>query len=454
MLAHILSYDSPPNSLFFTPCTSEEVLKITSSLKPSTSSGVNGISSNLSKQIIPEIIDVLIHIFYCSLSTGIVPSKLKIAKVNPVFKSGDKHKFTNYRPISILPSISKLLEKVVYNRIYDFITNHKILSPNQFGFRKKHSTYMAINNLYDIITNAIDRKLHTVGIFLDLSKAFDTLDHSILLQKLNHCGIRGISNDWIKNYLKGRHQFVVYDKTSSVTNTIHCGVPQGSILGPLLFLLYINDLPKCSSSLDFILFANDTNIICSNDDPDTLETVLNKDLHIISNWFKLNKLSLNVTKTNYMIFKNKYSPATSIDVNILIDNNQLSQVKTTKFLGVLIDDNLSWKTHTTHVCNIISKYNGIIRKVRHFLPSDFLPTLFNTLVYPYINYCAIIWADNNNSHRDSILLLQKRIVRTCTNSMWLELTNPLFQSLNTLKIQDYILFKLVFSCINSTIFIS
>ena len=250
-----------------------------------------------------KIITVLIHIFNCSLSTGIVPSKLKPAKVNPVFKSGNKHKFTNYRPISILPSISKLLEKVVYNQIYDFITNHRILSPNQFGFRKKYSTYMAMNIFYDIITNAIGRTLHTVGIFLDLSKAFDTLDHSILLQKLNHYGIRAISNDWIKNYLKGRHQFVVHDKTSSVTNTIHCGDPQGSILGPLLFLVNINGLPKCSSSLDVTLFADDTNIICSNDDPDTLKTVLNKDLYIISNWLKLNKLSLNVTKTNYMIFK-------------------------------------------------------------------------------------------------------------------------------------------------------
>ena len=227
------------------------------------------------------------------------------AKVNPVFISGDKHKFINYRPISILPSISKLLENIVYNWIYDFITNHKIR-------KKKHSTYMAINSLYDIITNAIDKKLHNVGIFLDLSKAFDTLDNSILLQKLNHCGIRGISNHWIKNYLKGRRQFVVYDKTSSFTNTIHCGDPQGSILGPLLFLLYINDLPKCSSSLDFILFAEDTNIICSNDDPDTLKVVLNKDRQIISNWFKLNKLSLNVAKTNYMIFKNDYSPSASV----------------------------------------------------------------------------------------------------------------------------------------------
>ena len=168
----------------------------------------------------------------------------------------------------------------------------------------------------------------------------------------------------------------------------------------------------------------------------TLEAVLNKDLHVISNWFKLNKLSLNVAKTNYMIFKNKYSPNANINVNISIDNNQLDQVKTTKFLGILIDDNLNWRSHTTHVCNIISKYNGIIRKVKQFLPSESLSTLYNTLVYPYINYCAIIWADNNNSHRDSILLLQKRIVRTCTNSMWLAHTNPLFQSLNTLKIQD------------------
>ena len=137
-----------------------------------------------------------------------------------------------------------------------------------------------------------------------------------------------------------------------------------------------------------------------------------------------------------MILKNKFSPTDSLDVNFSFDNNQLSQVNTTKFLSVLIDGNLSWKTHTTHACNIISKYNGIIRKVRQFLPSDSLPTLFNTLVYPYINYCAIIWADNNNSHRDSILLLQKRIMRTCTNSMWLEHTNSLSQSLNTLKIQD------------------
>ena len=292
VLEHILSSDSPPDSLFFTPCTSEEVLKTTSSLKASTSSDVDGISSNLLKLVIPEIIDVIIHIFNCSLSTGIVPSKLKIGKVNPVLKSGDKHKFINYRPSSILPSISKLLENVVYNRIYDFVTNHKIFSPNQFGFRKKQSTYMAINNLYDIITNAIDRNLHTVGISLDLSKAFDTLNHSTLLQKLNHCGIRGISNDWIKNYLKGRHQFVVYDKTSSVTKYDPLWSSPRLDPGALLFLLYISDLPKCSSSLDFILFADDTNIICSNDYPDTLETVLNKDLHIISNRFKLNKLSL------------------------------------------------------------------------------------------------------------------------------------------------------------------
>lgn len=436
LLDQIKSSNAPLNSLFLSPCSSQEVLEITCSLKTSNSCGTDGISSKLLKQIIPEILDVITHIFNNSLSTGIVPSKLKTAKVNPVFKSGDKHKFTNYRPISILPSISKLLEKIVYNRIHDFITEHKILSSNQFGFRKNRSTYMAINNLYDTITTAIDNKLCTVGIFLDLSKAFDTLDHSILLQKLNHCGIRGTSNLWIENYLSDRQQFVVFNGKNSPTNTIRCGVPQGSILGPLLFLLYINDLPNCSTTLKFILFADDTNIICTCKDPNTLETILNNDLEIISNWFKLNKLSLNISKTNYMIFKSKYNRNTDINFRIIIDNKQLDQVNTTKFLGILIDDKLSWNAHTTHVCSIISKYNGIIRKVKQFLPVDSLSTLYNTLVYPYLNYCAIIWADNNNSHRDSILLLQKKIVRTCTNSLWLAHSDPLFLSLKTLKIQD------------------
>jgi hypothetical protein len=430
------------HSIFLSPTNDKEIIDITSTLKSSSSCGQDGISSNLLKKIIPSIVVPLVHIFNKSLSTGVVPNNLKVAKVIPIFKSGDKYSFNNYRPISILPAISKILEKIVYKRIHDFITKHNILTPDQFGFRPKHSTYMAINKLYDLITSSLDNKYHTIGIFLDLSKAFDTLDHNILKTKLNQYGIRGVANHWIESYLDNRKQFVLYNQHQSPTSSIKCGVPQGSILGPLLFLLYINDLPSYSSKLKFIMFADDTNIIYSHKDPKLLESTLNKELNIISNWFKLNKLSLNIKKTNIMIFKNKYSHVPTPDIKITIDDKNIDRVKVTKFLGILIDDNLSWKSHTSHVTKIVSKYNGIFRRLRPFLPLDVLNSLYNTLVFPYLNYCAIIWADNNNAHIHSLFLIQKKIIRTCTNSVWLAHTDPLFKSLKTLKINDLYTFQL------------
>ena len=429
------------HNIFLSPTTVQEITDIVSALKPSNSCGEDGISSKLLKDIIPSIVTPLVHIFNRSLATGVVPSHLKVAKVIPVFKSGDKFSFNNYRPISILPAISKILEKLVYKRIHDFTIKHNILTPDQFGFRPKHSTHMAINKLYDLISTALDRKLHTIGIFLDLSKAFDTLDHQILINKLSQYGIRGAANLWIKSYLENRKQYVVFNDHQSPTAVIKCGVPQGSILGPLLFLLYINDLPRVSPILKFIMFADDTNIIFSHNDSKLLETKLNKELHVISDWFKLNKLSLNIKKTNFMVFKNKYNPLASPSIKVKIDNKEIEQVKVTKFLGILIDDDLSWKSHTSHIARIVSKYNGIFRRIKPFLPSDTLATLYNTLVFPYLNYCVIIWGDKNNANINSLFLMQKRIIRTCTNSMWLAHTDPLFYSLKTLKVCDLYTFQ-------------
>ena len=431
-----------PSTMFLAPTSSDEVDKLVKKMKASTTTGHDGISSSLLKAVLPEINSTLIHIFNLSLSTGVVPSQLKIAKVVPIYKAGDSHHFNNYRPISILPSISKVLERIIYNRIFDFISKHNILCSNQYGFRPNRTTHMALNDFYTKVTEDLDNKLHSIGIFLDLSKAFDTLNHSILINKLSLYGIRGVANQWISNYLSNRKQFVVFNGKSSPPSNITCGVPQGSILGPLLFLLYINDLPLCSDFPHYVLFADDTNILFSHKDPVLLENILNKELDLISNWFKLNKLSLNVTKTNFMVFKNKHSSRPCIEPKIKIDNTEITEVNTTKFLGVLIDNNLSWHSHTTHVSKIVSKYNGIIRKVRPYLPLTSLRTLYNTFILPYLNYCAIVWADKNNSHLHSLFLLQKRAIRSCTNSLWLAHTDPLFHSLNTLKLHDIYYFQL------------
>ena len=218
--------------------------------------------------------------------------------------------------------------------------------------------------------------------------------------------------------------------------------PLGSILGPLLFLLYINDLPLASNDSHFILFADDTNIIFSHDNPDRLENIINNELRIISNWFKLNKLSLNINKTNYMIFRNKYSNKTNFNPTVRIDDKNIVQVDVTKFLGILIDCNLSWKSHTTHITKIVSRYNGIIRKIKPYLNKTSLLTLYNTLVLPYLSYCTMIWGDRNNSHLNTLFLMQKKIIRTCTNSIWLEHTNPLFFSTRNLKIHDIYIYQL------------
>ena len=265
----------------------------------------------------------------------------------------------------------------MYIRLFDFVTKNEILSHHQYGFRPNRSTYMAINDLYCKITEDLDNKHHSLGIFLDLRKAFDTLNRDILLHKLNIYGIRGLANSSIQNYLSNRKQYVVYNNTS-ICNDIVCGVPQGSILGPLLFLSYINDFPLSSPSSHFIIFADESNILFSHKDPVQLEKLINNELKKISNWLKENELSLNIDKTNFMIFKNKQNNKPDLHLRIEIDDKHIEKAEVTKFLGILIYIyiyNTFWKAHTNQITKIVSKYNDIVRNVRRFLNKDSLHTL-------------------------------------------------------------------------------
>ena len=356
--------------------------------------------------------------------------------MTPIYKKDDPHEISNYRPISILSSISKIIEKIVYNRLYEFLNKNKLLNPNQYGFRKNHSTDLALVQIYDKITNAMANTEHVIGLFLDLSKAFDTLNHEILLNKLNSYGIRGQTLSWFRDYLSNREQYVTFNGIDSSRLPIKCGVPQGSILGPLLFLLYVNDIVHASSLLSFVLFADDTNIFYSHNKIETPVNVFNTELPKVSTWFKCNKLSLNINKTHFMHFKHHNAHAADIPINIMIDNLPLEQKQNSTFLGVIIDDNLTWNDHLRHITTSISRGIGILFKLKPFVPQTALFLLYNTMVLPYITYCNIVWASCAKTKLTPILLLQKKALRICTGSSYRENSDPLFCKLKTLKITD------------------
>ena len=290
------------SQLIFTSVEEQHVLTIINNLKDKSSYGHDGISNNLIKRIKDVLIKPLTLLINQMLSSGHFPSQLKISRVIPLFKSGDPELFSNYRPISLLPSLSKIFERVIFNQLFNYMNNNKLLCLEQYGFRPGHSTELAALQLVNKITEQMDIGKIPLSIHMDLSKAFDTLDHSILLSKLAYYGIgRDMCNNLLKSYLTDRYQYVEYKSARSPTKSIITGVPQGSILGTLLFLIYINDLPMVSQIFDMIMYADDTTLYC-NINRDISDQDINAELKKVSDWLCSNKLSLNVKKTKCMVF--------------------------------------------------------------------------------------------------------------------------------------------------------
>ena len=425
------------NTIFLEPTDPEEINKIISNLKAKASSGHDNISAKLVKSLKDELKKPISILANKSIAEGTFPDNYKIAEVVPIYKSKNKSDINNYRPISLLPTISKILEKLIHKRIYKFLMKNKIFYDSQYGFRSKHSTNDAITELVTDLTNNIEDKLNSLSIFLDLSKAFDTIDHKILLNKLSNYGIRGTSLKWFESYLNNRKQYVKINRTKSTTKNVTCGVPQGSVLGPLLFIIYTNDLPNSLNYTHAILFADDTTIYTKSDNIKTLYQNVNSDLNGLNEWFKANKLSLNVGKTHYMLLTNNNTPESITNqYDIKIGMEEIERKKHVKFLGVVIDDNLNWHEHITSTVNKISKITYTLKMIKNTLPKQNLKTLYETLIQPHLNYGITLWGGTHDTHVNKLIVQQKKIIRTITNSKYNEHTDPLFNQLKLLKLKQ------------------
>ena len=404
------------NSLFMNPCTEVEINKLICNLPRKASGGHDNISNILLKEIGPSILPVLVEIFNDSIHVGIFPNTMKLAEVIPLHKGKERFIESHYRPISLLTTISKLLERVVCKRVYDFLNRTGQINPTQYGFRANHSCDNAVNHLVRKVVKNLEKKNDTVVVYLDLSKAFDTLEHEIVLSKMSRYGIRGAPLQWFRDYLSDRKLRVRCKPTSvghdvvSDTYDILYGTPQGSCLRPLIFLIFCNDLSLHLEYMECLQFADDTTLICSHRNPTYLAFCIESDLRNVQDWFQANKLTLNIDKTVYMKFLGRSSKESELKLEL--NGVTIPRVKSTKFLGTWVDELLSWKVH---VSNTITKLNmklGLMYRSKNFLTKHAMRILYFAQFQSVLTYACVVWGPMLSEQRlNQLQNLQNKAIK-------------------------------------------
>jgi len=416
-------------------CSLDEVDKLINNISISKACGPFSIPTKILKEfsnIFSPIITVLVN---KSLREGVFPKLLKSALVCPIYKKSDKTKCANYRPISLLSNLSKIFERVMYNRIDNFLDANSIIYDLQFGFRKKHSTNHALLSIIETIRHNMDNKIYSCGVFVDLEKAFDTVKHSILISKLHHYGIQGVSNDWVKSYLSNRTQSVSVNGAKSDVSNVSCGVPQGSILGPLLFIIYINDMHSSLLKSSVYHFADDTNLIFSHKDPAMIPKVMNSQLAILYDWLCANRLSLNVDKTEFTIFR-PFSKLTDDRITLKLAGTKIFESLKVKYLGIILDSKLSWKIHIDELCKKLGRTVGMLYKIRQQCNKRVLRSLYFSLFESHLSYGLPVWGSAKKALIQRLFILQKKAIRAIMFTEYDAHTSPLFKDLCILKIHD------------------
>ena len=361
----------------------------------------------------------LTGIFTASINTGIFPYEWKASRVTPVFKSGTRNNPGNYRPISIIPCVAKIFEKIIFDQLHGYLDSNNLLNTCQSGFRPFHSTLTALLEAASDWSMNIDNGLINGVVFIDLKKAFDTIDHQIILQKLKNYGIDENSLTWFHSYLTDRTQKCRVNGQLSDSVPVACGVPQGSSLGPLLFLIYINDLPNCLNHTTARMFADDTSISYASDSANELQNVINTELKGLSDWLTTNKLSLNIVKTEFMVVGSRQRIKTlNNEIDIEINGNMVNQVTSVKSLGVHLDNHLMWSEHTDKLCKKIASAIGALKRIRSCISVNTAIQVYQALIQPHFDYCCSVWDGLGETLSSKLQKLQNRAVRVITRSSY------------------------------------
>jgi hypothetical protein len=424
------------NSFYLSPLTETEISSELKKINPRKAVGIDNIGGKI-LHLCPDIFaQNLFKIFNKHISNGNYPDELKIAKVIALFKKGPKYISNNYRPISLLSCFNKIFEKLVCKRLVFYLESRDIFYKFQFGFRKYFSTALALIEATDTIRNLIDNKNYVLGLYVDLTKAFDTVDHEILLEKLNHYGIRGHANTFFRSYLTNRQQCTFINGHTSDLLNINCGVPQGSVLGPILFLIYINDLCCALNNYLVRLFADDTCILIHNSDLNVVIQQAKDALQCIMEWCSANKLTINTEKTCFIIYhsknKNNYPNVQDIEINGI----NIKRVSSTKYLGVTFDQALTWEEHVNGLCKNLLKYFGIFNHIKSIVTKKVVRQLYFAFVYSRISYGIEVTGSCSNKLLSKLQTIQNQLLKLILRLERRTSTNVLHNNLHLLKVKD------------------